>query len=122
VLEEPGRAEVVVALDHTGGTSSVRGVMRYGRQDDGDGMVHSLYVDPSVQGTGLGAGLLRAAESALSAAGASRAFLWVFRDNEPSVGFYRHQGWVPDGANRTTAEFGEPELRLVKELPAKERT
>ncbi|WP_424529600.1 anhydro-N-acetylmuramic acid kinase [Sphaerisporangium viridialbum] len=117
VLEEPGPAEVVVALGERDGAPSVLGVTRYVRQDDGDGMVHSLYVRPGAQGMGLGAALLRAAESALSEAGAPRAFLWVFRGNEPSIGFYRRQGWAPDGGERTTAEFGEPELRLVKELP-----
>jgi GNAT superfamily N-acetyltransferase len=91
---------------------SVRGVTRFG-----DDTVHSLYVCPSAQGGGLGARLLAAAESGLSSAGVTRAFLWVFRDNLPSIAFYRRRGWTPDGTRRVTPEFGEPELRLAKELP-----
>ncbi|MEU8247787.1 GNAT family N-acetyltransferase [Nonomuraea sp. NPDC048916] len=98
----------VVVADEGG---RVLGVTRFG----GD-TVHSLYVHPHAQGGGLGMRLLGAAESALSADGVSRAFLWVFRDNLPSIGFYRRQGWTPDGTSRVTPEFGEPELRLTKEL------
>ncbi|GAA4227013.1 GNAT superfamily N-acetyltransferase [Streptosporangium album] len=103
------RSQVIVAEDD----GSVRGVTRFG-----DDTVHSLYVHPHAQGGGLGARLLGAAESALSSTGATRAFLWVFRDNLPSIGFYRRQGWTPDGTSRTTPEFGEPELRLAK-VPAR---
>jgi GNAT superfamily N-acetyltransferase len=102
------RDQTIVAED--GG--SVLGVTRFG-----DDSVHSLYVSPHAHGGGVGARLLGAAESALSSAGVTRAFLWVFRDNLPSIGFYRHHGWSPDGTSRVTPEFGEPELRMVKELP-----
>ncbi|MEU7895878.1 GNAT family N-acetyltransferase [Nonomuraea sp. NPDC049152] len=101
-----GRPAVVAEDD-----GRVRGLTRF----SGD-TVHSLYVHPGAQGGGLGARLLGAAESALSSAGATTAFLWVFRDNLPSVGFYRRHGWAPDGTERVTPEFGEPELRLTKEL------
>ncbi|WP_431894774.1 N-acetyltransferase family protein [Nonomuraea sp. bgisy101] len=89
----------------------IRGLTRF----SGD-TVHSLYVHPAAQGGGLGARLLGAAESGLSSAGVTTAFLWVFRGNLPSIGFYRRQGWRPEGTERVTPEFGEPELRLTKVL------
>jgi GNAT superfamily N-acetyltransferase len=106
--------QVIVALDQ----NLVRGLTRCARLDDGSGMVHSLYVDPLAQGTGVGAQLLASAESWLASAGASRGLLWVFDANEPSIGFYHHQGWAEDGTTRTTEEFGELERRLTKEWPA----
>jgi ribosomal protein S18 acetylase RimI-like enzyme len=84
---------------------------------DGDrGVVHSLYVAPGSQGSGLGSQLLGAAVARLADLGASEASLWVFAANAPSLAFYRRQGWVPDGGRRTQDEFGEPELRLVRSI------
>jgi ribosomal protein S18 acetylase RimI-like enzyme len=80
------------------------------------GVVHSLYVSPHSQGSGLGSQLLRAASARLAALGVKDASLWVFAANAPSLAFYRRQGWLPDGGQRTEDEFGEPELRLVRRL------
>jgi len=111
VLGEDHGQVVVAAEDDL-----VRGVTRYARRDDGVGMIYSLYVDPSAQGSGLGARLLAAAESSLATAGATRGLLWVFDANTPSIGFYHRQGWTEDGTTRTTEEFGELERRLTKHL------
>jgi Sortase and related acyltransferases len=83
-----------------------------------EGAVHSLYVSPQAQGLGLGTKLLDYACAAFVAAGQSRAQLWVFAGNAPSVAFYRSRGWLPDGGTRIEAEFGEPELSLHKTLVA----
>ncbi len=83
-----------------------------------EGAVHSLYVSPQAQGLGLGTKLLDHANGAFLAAGQTRAQLWVFAGNAPSVAFYRSRGWLPDGRTRIEPEFGEPELSLHKDLVA----
>lgn len=80
------------------------------------GAVHSLYVSPEAQGLGLGTRLLDYANAAFLAAGQTSAELWVFAANAPSVAFYGSRGWLPDGTTRVEEQFGEPELRLRKQL------
>jgi GNAT superfamily N-acetyltransferase len=117
-----GGPVVVVAAETSGGVPAaggghptVCGVTRWSLQE-GQGTIHSLYVDPALQGGGVGALLLQAAEDGIAAAGAATATLWVFGDNTPSLAFYRRRGWAPDGVVRTSTEFGEPEVRLAKVL------
>lgn len=114
VLAEAAPGEVMVAV--CTGTADVLGVTRFAVFGNDAGMVHSLYVSPCSQGSGVGAKLLIAAESALRRAGVEIARLWVFRDNAPSIGFYARQGWLPDGETRVQEEFGEPEIRLTHPL------
>ena len=101
---------VVVADD-----SAVLGVTRY-TTEGGIGHLASLYVSPDAQGRGIGRELLAEAERRMIVAGARSATLWVFRANEPSVGFYLRAGWVPDGTERVEEQFGAPELGLSKHL------
>ena len=84
--------------------------------------MHSLYVAPLAQGSGLGARLLGHATSELAAAGCRRGLLWVFADNTPSVAFYARRGWTPDGAHRVEEAFGENEIRLSRSLGVTEPT
>lgn len=84
--------------------------------DSTAGWVHSLYVAPSVQGQGVGRGLLHSATVRLAAVGATHAYLWVFAANQPSLAFYGSQGWSPDGETRVEEQFGETELRLTRAL------
>ncbi|RNE64127.1 GNAT family N-acetyltransferase [Cryobacterium tepidiphilum] len=121
VLSESQPGEVLVAEDGAAATGpaaagELLGVTRFAAPADGEGIVHSLYVAPAAQGRGVGSRLLGAAARALADAGCTRATLWVFRANEPSIGFYRRQGWLPDGRERVQPEFGEPELRLARDL------
>jgi ribosomal protein S18 acetylase RimI-like enzyme len=102
--------EVVVASD-----DDLLGVTRFAFSGD-HGDVHSLYVSPEAQGLGVGSRLLGAASDRLAALGATDAALWVFANNAASLEFYRRQGWLPDGQERTQDEFGERELRLAKRL------
>ena len=87
------------------------GFLRY-QLIDGELFIHSLYVDPSLQGAGVGARLMRCALRAGAAAGADRGRLWVFTANEQARAFYRSYGWLPDGRTRTEDQFGMPELGL----------
>ncbi|WP_162605361.1 GNAT family N-acetyltransferase [Jiangella ureilytica] len=105
--------ELLVAVDD----GVTVGVTRYAVTGAGEGAVHSLYVHPDAQGRGAGGRLLAEAVRRLGERGVRAARLWVFRDNAPSRRFYAAQGWVPDGAQRVQDEFGEPELRLTRQVP-----
>ena len=113
VLGEAAGADILVAESREASGSLILGVARIAAGAHGQGIIHSLYVAPHVQGRGVGSRLLTAASDALISAGAVTAHLWVFRENTPSVTFYRHNGWFPDGPIRVQEEFGEPEIRLA---------
>ena len=115
-LTTPGRRAAVAEVDE-----QVCGVVGFEAQGE-VGWVHSLYVAPSAQGSGLGARLLGHATSELAAAGCRRGLLWVFADNTPSVAFYARRGWTPDGAHRVEEAFGENEIRLSRSLGVTEPT
>ena len=113
VLGEAAGADVLVAESHETSGSVILGVARIATRAHGEGMIHSLYVAPQAQGLGIGSQLLTAASDALIAEGSVTGHLWVFSKNAPSVGFYRHHGWLPDGRVRVQEEFGEAETRLT---------
>ncbi|GAA4914599.1 CubicO group peptidase (beta-lactamase class C family) [Stackebrandtia albiflava] len=112
ILESPAAAGVVVAETDDG----IVGVTRHGPVTDRRGVVESLYVSPRHQGHGTGRALLAEATGRLRDHGADTAALWVFAANTPAIGFYRAQGWIPDGTGRTQDAFGAPEIRLVRRL------
>ena len=117
-----GNEDAFVAVRSPGGPPEeaglpmVSGVTRFELVEERTVEVHSLYVSPRIQGGGLGRLLLSAACDSACSRGVTQARLWVFRENSPSLGFYRAQGWVFDGTERVQPEFGEPELRLTKTL------
>ena len=111
-LTTPGRRVSVAEVD-----GQVCGVVGFEAQGE-DGWVHSLYVAPSTQGSGLGSRLLSSATADLATAGCRRGLLWVFAANTPSVAFYARHGWTPDGAERVEEAFGENEIRLSRLLVA----
>lgn len=96
------------------------GITRLGTDPDEPdaGHIFSLYVDPAVQGSGVGGRLLSAAIERLEAAGHATITLWVFAANEPARRFYARHGFLPDGGERVEAAFGEPEIRLRRPAPA----
>lgn len=120
VLGEEAVDEVIVAVSDEPADAGIVGVTRWCATQHGDdraeGVVHSLYVSPAAQGRGVGSALLIAATDRLTAAGVATARLWVFRDNSPSIAFYRRAGWLPDGTTRVQEEFGQPEISLAKAL------
>jgi GNAT superfamily N-acetyltransferase len=113
VRPAPGTRGVVAVAD-----GRVVGIVRMGSDPDEPSArhVYSLYVDPSVQGQGVGGRLLEAADAWFAAEGGHEATLWVFAANAPARRFYERHGWHPDGGSRVEAEFGEPELRLRHEV------
>ena len=113
VLGEGAPGEVIVAdARRADGGTAIAGVTRWSPS----GWVHSLYVDPAAQGTGVGSQLLAEATRRIGLAGAATAHLWVFRDNAAGRRFYGRHGWSPDGTTRVEEEFGAPELRLTRPL------
>ncbi len=95
----------------------VVGITRLGPDPDDPvaGHVFSLYVDPSMQGQGIGGQLLEAADAWFRARGWDRATLWVFAANDAALRFYGRHGWQPDGGQRSQDAFGEPEIRLRRD-------
>jgi ribosomal protein S18 acetylase RimI-like enzyme len=82
------------------------------------GEVQALYVASERWRGGLGATLLKAAESLLTQAGATTAYLWVLEDNERGRRFYDAQGWRHADDQQTVEIGGTPlvELRYHKVL------
>ncbi len=116
VLGEAAGADVLVAESREASGGVILGLARIATGAQGEGMIHSLYVAPHAHGRGIGSGLLAEASDALISAGSVTAHLWVFKENVPSVTFYQHNGWLPDGRTRVQEEFGEPEIRLATVL------
>jgi ribosomal protein S18 acetylase RimI-like enzyme len=99
-------AAVYVALgDGDGHGDEVVGFASTGPARDADapattGEVYAIYVHPSAQRRGLGAGLLGTALGDLAAGGCAEALLWVLTGNAPARGFYEARGGTPDGEAR----------------------
>ncbi len=108
-----GRATVAPTPRHrllvAGPRGEVHGMVDVGPSRDDDapsgadglaavGEVRSFYLDPSVQGAGLGVVVLAAAEATLRAQGVDVATLWVVEGNDRARRFYERYGWTPDGA------------------------
>jgi GNAT superfamily N-acetyltransferase len=81
-----------------------------------DGELYALNLHPRVFGTGVGSGLLAAAERGLVELGFSRALLWVVPGNRRARRFYERQGWRHDGGDREVTLQGVvvDETRYVK--------
>ena len=74
--------------------------------EDGEGEVVGLYVDPSRWREGLGALLLGEVVADLRDAGATSARLWVLEHNTRARGMYERRGWEADGATRRVSTVG----------------
>ena len=82
------------------------------------GELWALYVDPERWGRGIGGALLSAARAGLLDLGFRHAVLWVMAGNTRAEGFYRSDGWAPDGQRRTESVWGAvaDELRYRRAL------
>jgi ribosomal protein S18 acetylase RimI-like enzyme len=126
ILRHPRAQQTVLVLERIEPASSivsrpgqVMGVIRAGRDSDQPtvGHVYSLYVHPDAQHAGAGTRLLQTVTDCFFMNGLVEATLWVFAANSRARAFYARLGWLPDGAERIEAEYGEPELRLRWRAP-----
>jgi GNAT superfamily N-acetyltransferase len=88
------------------------------RDDDADGELFAIYVEPGRWGTGVGRALIDAAEARLRERGYRDVILWVLEDNSRARLFYEAAGWQADGGRRPIEIFGVsfPEVRYRKRL------
>ncbi|GGL61159.1 N-acetyltransferase [Streptomyces fumigatiscleroticus] len=82
------------------------------------GELYTLYVLPSLIGSGIGRTLLEAAHTHAPAEGFGSMLLWVLKDNTRARRFYERAGYVADGAVRTDDYDGVPvpEVRYRRAL------
>lgn len=66
----------------------------------GVGELYAIYLDPSWWGRGVGSALIGEARRQLAERGHAEAVLWVLAGNSRAEGFYRNDGWRPDGGAR----------------------
>ncbi len=97
----PPRAHTLVADD--GG--AILGFCTVGTSHEPDaseqtGHLYAIYLDPAVQGKGIGSALLDEGVRQLQAEGFTHATLWVLASNAPTIAFYEHKGWAADGATK----------------------
>ncbi|MBQ4086007.1 MAG: GNAT family N-acetyltransferase [Clostridia bacterium] len=71
--------------------------------------IEKLFVEPVLQGCGIGAHLL-----AYAAERCGAGFLWALEKNERAVAFYGRHGFLPDGARKPEEDTDECLIRLVK--------
>lgn len=88
------------------------------RDDDADGELYAIYVDPERWGAGAGAELISAGEARLRELGYRDVVLWVLEDNPRTRRFYEAAGWQLDGGRRPIEVLGisVPEVRYRKRL------
>ena len=88
------------------------------RDDDAEGELYAIYVDPAHWGTGVGRELIAAGEARLRKLGHHDVVLWVLEDNPRARRFYEAAGWRVDGARRPITFLGVevPEVRYRKHL------
>lgn len=70
------------------------------------GELCALYVDPDCWGQRIGAALITAARTHLFERGFEHAVLWLLAGNQRAARFYRKDGWLPDGQQRTEQIWG----------------
>ena len=84
------------------------------RSDTRRARLYSIAVDPAARGLGLGVRLLRAAEQAARARGATHLRLEVRIDNAAAIALYRAQGYQEFGRRAGYYEDGAAALRFEK--------
>src|SRR5882762_9114245 len=62
------------------------------------GEIWAVYIDPSHWGEGAGRALCDAAEQELRRRGCTEVTLWVLKDNQRALGFYRSNGFSCDAS------------------------
>lgn len=93
----------------------VSGVVRY-EAEGSLGHVHSLYIEPSSAGLGLGRRLVDSALTDLTHAGCDRVVLWVFTLNTAAQAFYRRLGFTDDGRRTHDPDYRSELMGMAKDI------
>ena len=80
------------------------------------GELATLYLEPSVIGTGAGGTLHDVGVAHLRAAGFERAVLWAFVGNDAALAFYARRGWYADGEPWWGEGWSAPAVRWARSL------
>jgi GNAT superfamily N-acetyltransferase len=75
------------------------------RDEEEQGELYAIYVDPDAWSEGAGRALLERAEARLAET-YDEATLWVLSDNPRARRFYEHAGWTADGAEKAEQWLG----------------
>ncbi len=114
-LGELAEADEVCTTVAVGGSGSVIGFARYGRdleQPNGNhGYLASLYVDPGASGQGVGRALVDHALKSMEESGCSEVSVWVFQRNFRARRLYERFGFRPEGAERLDPRWSAPQIR-----------
>jgi ribosomal protein S18 acetylase RimI-like enzyme len=110
-----GRATAWVAQE----SETIVGWISAGASRDPDaspstGEILAVYVDPGHWGTGIGRLLCENAERHLLSVGCTEMTLWVLRDNQRAVRFYRSFGFFLDIGPEKTLERGGKSLIEIR--------
>ena len=82
------------------------------------GELCALYVHPDAWGGGIGVALVSAARQELVEQGFRHGIVWALAGNVRADRFYRNDGWVPEGTQRTDTVWGVSvkEFRYQRDL------
>jgi GNAT superfamily N-acetyltransferase len=118
-VTEPDQPATIVAVDD----GLICGFATTGPAQDGPvpsaGLVHALYVEPTLWRRGVGRLLMAEARTRLQRHGFLEGLLWVLVGNDRAQRFYRADGWLPDGSRRDREVWGiiVDEMRYRRPLP-----
>ena len=76
--------------------------------------LYAIYVDPCLQGQGIGAALAAYCEEEAAKRGYKEICLWTFEKNAPARVFYEKLGYKLDGATQIVEPYGAAGVRYHK--------
>ena len=84
------------------------------------GEIYAIYVEPDLQGMGIGTRLMSESISHFISLGYSYATLWVLHSNTAAIGFYEVKGWNFSGKTKVESlgDFEILEHQYVIQLPS----
>jgi len=75
-----------------------------------------IYVDPCLQGQGIGKALVAHCEKIAAERGYNEIFLWTFDKNTAARTFYEKLGYTHDGVTQIVEPYGATGVRYVKSV------
>ena len=75
-----------------------------------------IYVDPCMQGQGIGTALVAYGENIAARHGYNEICIWTFEKNAPARAFYEKHGYAPDGATQIVEPYGAGGVRYHKNI------